>query len=1207
MKLKLYKKIDENIFIKYSINYLNDCKNKNKLFSLFQTNLQKLKHPKNLIEFEIKTISKITPWVSNIMKICEKSNYKFIKNISKSYVYLVKDYQEGVKLFYQNHDRMTERYSENYDIENTSFEEENLDINYLDKKYGLSLTDIDKTYFTENLKNISNPLFVLLDLSQSNSEHCRHHFFNGKIYLDGIDTGKTLFELVKQPLSNKKNKDFSLVAFSDNSSVIEGYSVTNYFPFSKNIYTPEKIKYNFVLTAETHNFPTGIAPFQGAATGIGGRIRDVQATGIGAIPICSVAGYSVGDIHADVIEYPDNMAKPRDILLKASDGSSDYGNKFGEPIVLGFTRSFRNDERQRIEWVKPIMFSAGLGLIRDEHNYKKEIKEGMLICKIGGPAYKIGLGGGSASSRISDKKNSELDFSAVQRDDPEMEQKMNKVLRHFSYMGNENPIISIHDQGAGGNGNVLKEIIEDKGAIIDIGKITLGDTTMNDIEIWLSEYQESNAILIKENKLSIVQQICDRENVQLDIVGHITGNGKLDIYNGDKCIIKDYPMNINKDKREYFGKTKEFMYEEFKCHKTFEECLDLVLNDIAVSSKRFLTNKVDRSVTGLIAQQQCVGPIHTPLSNYAIFASSFLDKCGCATSVGEQPISGMVSPISMVQKTFCEMITNLMFVVIDDVEKISCSANWMWPCPNKYPEETYKMYIAMKELSDICQEFGVIIDGGKDSLSMAVKYNENIIKCPGTLVLTSYACCQDIEMKVTPELKRAGNKLYYIDLSDGEMNMGGSILSSKIGKLYTEPVCFENFKLLKDTFILVQNLIREGKIVSGHDKSDGGLITTILEMAFAGNLGLKINLDENNIIKYLFNEEIGIVVESEYDLMHLAYNNKFFIKEIGEVIFENSIIIKNKEEIILRNKMTRLRKLWEHQSYELEKLQCSEVLATDEYLSLWKYQNPKYNILERHRILNGLDKLTGRNYNIGIIREEGSNGDYEMSCAFTLGRNIVTDINTYDLINDPGLLDEFEILVFVGGFSFADVLGSSQGWYNVIKNNKSVWRQFDRFYKRKNTYSLGVCNGCQLMVKLGWLGEGIKMEKNLSGRFESRYPSVKVEKNNTLFLKNLDELVCGIWSAHGEGRFVIEEDKLREMEENNQIVMRYVDYNMKTTERYPYNPNGSKYGIAGICSKDGRHLAMMPHPERSFKRFQMPWYPCKIEEYTPWFNIFKIN
>lgn len=899
------------------------------------------------------------------------------------------------------------------------------------------------------------------------------------------------------------------------------------------------------------------------------------------------------------------MAKPLEILLKASDGASDYGNKFGEPIVCGFTRSFRNDERKRIEWIKPIMFSAGLGLIRNENSFKKRIEKNMLICKIGGPAYKVGLGGGAASSRISDKKNSELDYSAVQREDPEMEQKMNKVLRHLSYMGNENPIISIHDQGAGGNGNVLKEIIEDAGAYLDIGEITLGDNSMNDIEIWLSEYQESNAILIKEESYELVKGVCNRESVQLDVVGYITGDGKLDIYNGDNCIIKNYPMNLNTDKREYYGKSVETGFYQFECKLSLIECLDLVFSDVTVGSKRFLTNKVDRSVSGLIAQQQCVGPLQTPLSNYAVFCSSFLNKCGCATSVGEQPLSGLVSINSMVQKTFCEMITNLMFVVIEDVEKISCSANWMWATPNTDSVETYKMYVAMNELSRICCEFGVIIDGGKDSLSMAVNHNNQIIKSPGTLVLTSYSKCPDVEMKITPDLKRIGSKIYFIDLSSGEMNMGGSILSNKTGQLYTEPVYFENIDLLKDTFILIQNLIKENKILSGHDKSDGGLITTILEMAFSGNLGLKLNFNEEEIIKYLFNEEIGIVLESEYDLISITNGYNFSIKEIGEVIIENRILIENKGKIILDDKMSNLRMKWENESFKLEKLQCLEKLAIDENNILKRFDNTEYNILDRHRVKDFNSALNTK-YKVGVIREEGSNGDYEMISAFCLGGHDVTDINSNDMINDNKLLDNMDIIVFVGGFSFADVLGSSHGWYNVIKNNKNVSEQFERFFQRKNTYSLGVCNGCQLMVKMGWLGEGIKLEKNLSGRFESRFSTVKVEKNKSIFLNKLNELVFGIWCAHGEGRFVIEDDRLREMKMDGQIVMRYVDYKMKGTEEYPHNPNGSINGIAGICSKDGRHLAIMPHPERCFKRWQIPWSPIELDEYTPWFKMFNL-
>lgn len=524
MIIKLFKLLDNHKYEVYYINVDDNYFDLNILYKLFNTKCSEIKTSDNKILFEISTISNNTPWSSNVLKICEKCNFNWILNVKKTIIYLVDTLEEGREIFDKYHDRMTETYSKSINSSTNTFpeivftkeilndEEKTLNLfNKINEEYGLSLESSDLETIKKHILNIDNQMFFILDLAQSNSEHCRHHFFNGEIILDNIKMKNTLFELVKKPLDEKKklNKDnHSLVAFSDNSSVIKGFkgNIVN------SRYTITKSENHFVLTAETHNFPTGIAPFQGASTGIGGRIRDVQATGIGAKPVCSSAGYCIGNIwEYEINEYPLNMARPLDILIKASDGASDYGNKFGEPIIVGFTRSFKNTERKRVEWIKPIMFTSGLGLIRNEHLKKKKLEEDMLICKIGGPPYKIGLGGGAASSRISDNKNSELDFSAVQRDDAEMEQKMNKVIEELTDLSTLNPIISIHDQGAGGNGNVLKEIIEDKGAILDLGEIKLGDKSMNDIEIWSSEYQESNALVIEEEDHEIVQYICDRK------------------------------------------------------------------------------------------------------------------------------------------------------------------------------------------------------------------------------------------------------------------------------------------------------------------------------------------------------------------------------------------------------------------------------------------------------------------------------------------------------------------------------------------------------------------------------------------------------------------------------------------------------------------------------------------------------------------------
>ena len=1212
--MKLYKHISNNRYQCFTIelaeNYIID-----KIYRLFDTNVHSIIDTSNKYLFEVYSITPNTPWVSNVMKICQKGGLDFIKSVSKSDVYIVDSIEDGKLLFDKYHDRMTETYiKDNHMCRYEDTISDMSDINSMNTKYGLALDDNDIEYVKNSIENVDqNRLLIMFDLAQSNSEHCRHHFFNGDIVLDNEPTNSSLFDLVKKPIQQARGAPNNLIAFSDNSSAICGHSGMIY-DIINHKYEVIESTIHYVLTSETHNFPTGIAPFQGAATGIGGRLRDVQATGIGAAPVCSSAGYCVGalDNFDNTSSYPDHMATPLDILIHASDGASDYGNKFGEPIILGFTRSFKNCQRDRVEWVKPIMFTGGLGMIKEEHLYKQPIEKDMLVCKIGGPAYRVGFGGGAASSRISKDTNSELDYSAVQRDDAEMEQKMNRVIRECISLGYNNPIVSIHDQGAGGNGNVLKEIIEDKGGVIDIGKITLGDSTMTDIEIWLCEYQESNAVIIKPQNLHIIQEICNRENVQLDVVGMITDTGVLDIVNGDRMIVNNYPLNNKCPTKTYYAKSSHTALDTFNPAINLIYAITQVFQSVSVGSKRFLTNKVDRSVTGLVAQQQCVGPLHTPLSNYGLFSRGFIKEngCyrGCATSIGEQPIVGLVSPISMAHKTFAEMLTNLMFVLVDGITKVSCSANWMWPSPNKDSTEAGKMYAAMTELSRLCCEFGIVIDGGKDSLSMVVEHNNSIIKSPGSLVLSSYARCPNMYKKVTPDLKFTRNKVYFVDLSGGYCSMGGSSLSQVMNNIYTDPPSIRDTAKLKQTFIIIQELLQNDQIVSGHDKSDGGLITTLLEMAFASNIGLVIDLHQDSLIEYLFNEEIGVVFEGirgcdAYEDMFSKYGIRCY--QIATTTPENRVHILNYNKTVLDVTMTELRYNWEMPSYTIEHKQCNSRCVHEELSTYLCFQNPKYNIENWHQYIPHYKSST---YKVAIIREEGSNGDRELGSAFSFNFEGVYDINTFDLAQDDKLLDDFNVIVFVGGFSFADALGSANGWYNVINNNSNIQQQFDRFYHRDDTYSIGICNGCQLMIKLGWIGNGIKLVQNDSGRFESRFSTVKVEKSVCSFTHKLSDLVFGMWVAHGEGKFEISDDRLEELNQNNQVVMRYVDLDSKPTEKYPYNPNGSNSGVAGLCSKNGRHFALMPHPERSFIKWQIPWGQDLINgDYTPWFHIFNFT
>ena len=1209
MLLKLYKKILDDRYECYHINYCPDDTNSNqycisKIHELLETNITVLElDGKKLTEIGPRNYNK-TAWSTNIKNICDKANMLFINYIVKTTIYLC-GIDENANYYY---DKMTEAiYDSNQYLYNstntvTEIEEYNETMNlndYLEKinkDYGLSLSSEDMEYIKKNFVTWNNPLFIMFDIAQSNSEHSRHHFFNGRLFVDGAEQDYSLFQLVKQPLLHVEDNN-SLVAFSDNSSVIKGRGCYSLYRNEFNQYKKKFDPLNIVLTAETHNFPTAIEPFSGAATGIGGRIRDVQATGRGALPICSSAGYCVGNLFS-LDNIPKNIANPTKILIDASNGASDYGNKFGEPIILGFTRSFKLEHNnERIEWLKPIMFTAGLGVITSENTFKTKAREGMLICKIGGPVYKIGFGGSAASSRVNTKETSDLDFDAVQRADAEMEQKLNNVIKSC-IEARVNPIESIHDQGAGGNGNVLKEIIENKGAIINIGKLTMGQDDMNDIEIWLSEYQESNAILVDNKNSYMILNICKRENLNIDIIGRVTNN-RLNIFNNNRLIACNYKLPNNTNKRKYYLESCKVNVEKFCLFNsayTLEYLLEKTLSNVAVGSKRFLTNKVDRSVTGLIAQQQCVGPLHTPLSNFGLFSQSYfkgVSGCfsGCATSIGEQPIIGLIDPIAMVQKTVAEMLTNLVWVLIDRVEKIRCSANWMWPLPHKDGKEGYKMYQAMKELNRVLITLGIAVDGGKDSLSMAVNYNDSTIKAPGSLVLSAYVTCPDISKKVTPDLKQSNTFILFIDLSDEYCRMGGSIVMEN--DIYYTPPKINDILKLKKTFNVIQGLIYRDKILAGHDKSDGGLITTLIEMAISGNKGLHVEIDDEfNILRYLFNEEIGMVIEVEQK--HMAYvlncftNENIRCKWIGRTTPNYNFILEHKNKVLYKNSIVDLRMQWEKTSFTLEKLQCNIECVEQEMEALKETRNMEYNI--PCTLPDFI--LTEKKYRVGIIREEGTNGYTELAAAFYYANFHVIDVHMNDIISERVNINEFHGIAFAGGFSYADVLGSAKGWYHVIKNNTNVYQQFQDFYNRENTFSIGICNGCQLMAHLGWI-DG-KLYENKSQRFESRFSTVRINKSDNIFLKGMEGTVFGIWVAHGEGRFV---------SNDTNIPIQYVDLDHNPTEKYPYNPNGSERGIAALSSKNNRHLAIMPHPERSFLGYQVPI--GGIKEYTPWYTLFK--
>ena len=1089
------------------------------------------------------------------------------------------------------------------------------------------------------------------DMGQSNSEHSRHWFFSGVIEIDGVAKPQSLFQLVKSTLKSPKCNGNSIIAFHDNSSAIRGVSVTALSAGSPSAPAPFAAVTETrhpILTAETHNFPTGIAPFPGAETGTGGRIRDVHATGRGAYVVAGCSAYCVGSLCIPGYELPwedpsaptaSNLATPLQIQVQASNGASDYGNKFGEPVIIGFNRSFgmRLPDGSRREWLKPIMFSAGLGQMPGCLAAKGKPEEGMWVVKIGGPAYRIGLGGGAASSKPSGegKSASAADFNAVQRGDGEMENKMNRVIRACAELGDACPIVSIHDQGAGGNGNVLKEIVEPLGARLQVRSILSGDPSLSVLELWGAEYQENCALLLRPESLPLFRSICARENCPASYVGQVAADGRVvldDSLDGSTPVDLPLELVLAKMPQKTFRSRREpFVAKSLELPEGTEVrgALDRVLRLPSVGSKRFLTNKVDRSVTGLIAQQQCVGPLHIPLANCGVIALSHADTVGAATAVGEQPIKGLLCPAAMARLSVAEALTNLVWAPITALGDVKVSANWMWAA--KLAGEGAAMWDACEAMCNFMGELGVAVDGGKDSLSMAAKVGDETVKAPGALVITAYAVCPDITKVITPDLKSDGSKLYLIDLANGHKRLGGTALAHVYGQLGDTPPDADA-ALLERGFVATQALVHKGLILSGHDVSDGGLLITLLEMAFAGDRGFDVTLPMpqyaeegcKEAFRAAFAEEVGLVVEVSLANSE-ALEAQMKAAEVPCILLGTSQARKHVTVhmsglgAVVDAPMTALRDVWEATSFELEKLQCNPSCVAQEQVGLASRHAPAWTLSFTPEPARPLGPAGGAAPKVAVVRQEGSNGDREMAAALHAGGLEPWDVAMADLVCGAVSLERFRGIVFVGGFSYADVLGSAKGWAGVLKFHPSTWAQLETFGARPDTFSLGVCNGCQLMALLGWVPraadgavlpalEQPRFVHNQSGRFESRFSSVTVLPSPSVLLKGMEGSSLGVWVAHGEGQAHFPHASVLDSAIADGLApLRYVNDDNQPTEAYPFNPNGSTQGIAALCSADGRHLAMMPHPERCFQTWQWPWMP---EEWAglrsgPWLKLFQ--
>jgi phosphoribosylformylglycinamidine synthase len=1105
---------------------------------------------------------------------------------------------------------------------------------------GLGMDKWDLEFYFDLFVNVigRNPTNVeCFQLGQANSEHSRHWFFRGKMVRSGQELPETLFQIVQSTLT--ANPGNSEIAFADNSSAIRGFTVETLVPEIPGQCSPlstQQCTYHITFTAETHNHPSGVAPLPGAETGTGGRIRDGHAVGQGGLVVAGTAGYCTGNLNIPgypipgedaSLVYPGNLAPPLRIIIEMSNGASDYGNKFGEPVIQGFTRTFdlKIPEGRR-GWAKPIMFTGGVGQMDARHTKKAEPEPGMVIVQIGGPAYRIGVGGGSASSMIAGENAAELDWNSVQRGDAEMKNKVDRAIRACVEMGDNNPILSIHDQGAGGPCNVLTEIVEPVGGRIEIREIRLGDATMSVLEIWSAEYQERDALLIDPDRLDEFLTICQREKVHCELVGKVTGDGRIVVHDSQD---DSQPVNLDLSQILCDMPQKEFAIDpvpgilsplELPAGLTVKEAVQMVFQLPAVGSKGFLTRKVDRGVTGLVAQQQCCGPLQLPVADVAVTAQSHFGVTGSAIAIGEQPIKMLVDSEAGARMAVGEMLTNMMFALITRMEDIKCSANWMWAA--KLAGEGSKLYDAAIAMRDLMIKLGVAVDGGKDSLSMAAMIGDETVKAPGELVISGYAPVPDIRKVVTPDIKLPTHTaLTLLDIAPGKFRLGGSALAQAHGQIGDESPDVDDPELLKNAFMAVQVLISRGLILSGHDVSDGGLITTIAEMIMPSNCGAIIRLPKGvSLLKQLFSEELGIVIEhfpgDELQIKEVLRHYGVPCRLLGSTHAEiQRLIVSNDGEETLDVDLPTLLQWWEATSDQLELLQMNQDLARQQ-TTMHNRPGPSYSLSFQPRqtlpsLLTRPDKPK-----VAIIREEGSNGDREMASAFHLAGFTSIDVPMTDLLNGDFSLDTCRGVVFVGGFSYADVLGSAKGWAGIIRFNPELQAMFERFRQRPDTFSLGVCNGCQLSTLLGWVPwEGIPGEeqprftRNASERFESRWATVQILESPSIMLQGMEGSTLGIWVAHGEGRLHCPNPAVLEDAVAKRLApVVFVDDSGKATEQYPLNPNGSPSGITALCSEDGRHLAMMPHPERAFLTWQWAWMSWQWRTElaaSPWLQMFQ--
>ena len=1174
----------------------------------------------------------ITPWSTNAVEITQNMNLSGISRIEEFFPVASAD---------ADHDPMLQRMYEGIDQNVFTVNHEPEPIKYVDnleeynEQEGLALSPEEIEYLHKIEKQNGRPLTdsEIFGFAQINSEHCRHKIFGGTFIIDGKEMESSLFAMIKK--TTKENPGKILSAYKDNVAFAQGPVIEQFAPKDQSTadyFQVEDIESVISLKAETHNFPTTVEPFNGAATGTGGEIRDRMGGGVGSWPIAGTAVYMTSyprltDDEGKTIaerDWEDLLPvrqwlyqTPEQILIKASNGASDFGNKFGQPLITGSVLTFEHGgDGQRLGYDKVIMLAGGVGYGKKRDCLKGEPQKGNKVVVVGGDNYRIGLGGGSVSSVDTGRYSNGIELNAVQRANPEMQKRAYNLVRALVEEDN-NPVVSIHDHGSAGHLNCLSELVEDCGGEIDMTRLPIGDKTLSAKEIIANESQERMGLLIDEKHLEHVQRIAERERAPLYVVGETTGDAHFSFVQGDGK--KPFDLDV----AQMFGHSPKTVMQDETVVRHYEdvtysqdkidEYLQRVLQLEAVACKDWLTNKVDRSVTGKIARQQCQGEIQLPLSDCGVVALDYRGRKGIATALGHAPQAGLANPSAGSVLSVAEALTNIVWAPLaDGMESLSLSANWMWPCRSQKGEDA-RLYQAVEALSDFCCALHINVPTGKDSLSLSQQYpNGDKIISPGTVIVSAGGEVSDVRKVVSPVMVNDKNSsLYHIDFSFDTQRLGGSAFAQSLGKVGDDVPTVANAEYFADCFEAVQELINRGWIMAGHDISAGGLITTLLEMTFANTHGgMHVNLHDiadDDIVKLLFAENPGVVIqvsdEHKQELRAFLEDAGIGYAKIGYPTPDSRTIVIKKDDYQHTFDIDALRDTWYKTSYLLDRKQSMNGMARerrDNYKHqpiVMKFNDNFTGTLAQYGISADRRKPSG--IKAAIIREKGTNGEREMAYSLYLAGFDVKDVMMTDLISGRETLEDISMIVFCGGFSNSDVLGSAKGWAGAFLFNPKAKEALDKFYAREDTLSLGICNGCQLMVELNLINpeheQRAHLLHNVSHKFESAFLGLDIPQNNSVMFGSLSGDKLGIWVAHGEGRF-----SLPEGESAYNVVAKY------SYAQYPGNPNGSDYNVAGICSADGRHLAMMPHLERAIFPWQQAYYPAdrRGDEVTPWIEAF---